>query len=555
MTSEENLPPEENPEPNKLFDRLKIFINNKTLLIVGMAVVVIILLVPIFFFIVSGQKISPKVNKPISNKPFVSTAPYVADQLLVKYKDSYTLDQIMSLKQKLSDIGVISQEKAFDSNDPILRNFYVLKFKQGTDVIKIINSLQGFNEIEWAGPNSITRIQDVPNDQYYSKQWDLMQSDMPDAWTLTHGSNNVKVAVVDSGIDYNHPDLPKGSLMKNGRDFSTCNQYIGKGLNRNCSSPKPQDYDSMDDLGHGTHVAGTIGAVSNNSIGIAGISWNVTLIAVKVVGKSGEGTVVDMINGIQEAVKDGANVINMSISSAQSCAKFNSYGYQAGIDYALSKGVVVVAAAGNGTNDDGIAVDASGQTPASCTGVIAVGATNQSDRRAPFSNFGPIVDILAPGVGIISTFPGGGYAPKSGTSMAAPHVTAVAALLLSLRLGLSPQQVRDCIVDYADTIPDGRRLNAFKTLNACSGLAPITPLPTILSSTPTSTIIPTASPTQTPSSSGAPPQVSLPVNPSSTVQKIPTSTPVKTYTCRERSGTPPSSSAIQIGDLVCTQNP
>lgn len=487
----------------------------KTYLILGLLTFSLLFLIPLFMLIVSTLVPSSiKKNLNESSKKY-TPGPFVADELIVEYKSSYSEEEVKILKKKLDEIGVVSQEKIFKSDNPKLKNFFLLKFKKGSNVKKITEELSNFKEIESVELNYIFETQVTPNDLRFSEQWDLVKVEALRAWDLQKGSNSVKVAVIDTGIDYNHPDLA-GRVVK-GPDYSVCDgTYVEGPSGATCTIPKSPDSDPMDDAGgrmsgHGTHVSGTIGAIVNNGIGIAGLNWNVTLLAVKTQGKNGVSDMPEIVQGIEYAADNGANVINMSLAgrprreeTPEGVCRYMS-SYQRVIDYALSKGVIVAAAAGN----DG--QDTSNYVPASCDGVIAVGASNQSDARSIFggtspfgginsSNYGARVDIAAPGTAILSTWPGGNYASHQGTSMAAPHVAGVAALLFAAKPGLSGAQVKDCLVNGADPIftdrDIGPRLNAYKSLALCLNITPEPPTPT--SSIPTPTTPPGSNPTQTP---------------------------------------------------------
>ncbi len=233
--------------------------------------------------------------------------------------------------------------------------------------------------------------------------WGVDRIDAELVWPLTVASG-VRVAVIDTGIDTTHSDLA-GNVAGGYSAVSYTASY-------------------KDDNGHGTHVAGTVGAL-NNRVGVVGVSPGTSLLGVKVLDSAGRGWVSDIIAGIDWSIANGARVINMSLGGPTYVAAF-----QAAIDRANAAGVVVVAAAGNsGVTDNSI------QYPGAYNGVTAVGATDRTNVIAPFSTRGPQVDLAAPGVGVNSTYwtslRGSGYAELNGTSMAAPHVAGAAALVLS----------------------------------------------------------------------------------------------------------------------------
>lgn len=528
---------DQEPEFLPIQNRISQFFKKK-FMVIGMFILGISLSLLAIFAIsqLSGQGQIPKTSKDIAKKTFAPTAPFVADQLIVKLKDSYTRDEIEKLNKKLTELGVVSQEKAFESEDPLLRNYFILRFKEGTDIEKVGQELINLSDLEVVEPNYLVEIQAIPNDLLYGEMWGLEKILMPQAWDIVNGSSSVVVAVIDTGVDYNHQDFVGRSIIK-GQDFSTCDAFVEDSITgkSHCTSPKLRGSDPMDHQGHGTHVAGIIGATTNNNLGISGIMWNVTLMAVKTIGADprGRGNSQDIIDGIIFAVDNGADVINLSLGTETPCGPGALY--KDVIDYAIGKGAIVVGAAGNGGADH-IGDDVSNYSPASCDNVIAVSSVTQSDMRPVSSNWGQRVDIAAPGADILSTILGNAYGPKSGTSMAAPHVSGVIGLLLAANPGLSQDQVKSCLINSADPITTdeniGPRLNAYNTLTLCTNIASI---PTGTNVTPSPIISPTEQPT------------SEPLTPSPTA--------VKTYTCKEDSrGSTARPGSIKIGSLICEPN-
>jgi type VII secretion-associated serine protease mycosin len=320
-------------------------------------------------------------------------------------------------------------------------------------------------------------------DPYRSQQWDLGKISAGDAWSRSTGAG-VTVAVLDTGVDASHPDLA-GKVLT-GYDVLTGKSEV-----------------STDPVGHGTHVAGTIAAVTGNGVGVASIAPDAKILPIRVLGADGKGYMSATATGIVYAADHGANVINMSLGGpTQAAAVTNA------IAYARSKGVVVVAAAGN-SRADGSPTSWPGADP----GVIGVAATDSADQVAGYSNAGSYVDVAAPGSSIASTYPValGGYAFMSGTSMASPHVAALAALIDAYRPGLSPDQVEKAIESTAvDLGPSGRdndygygRINAVAALTAAAAMSPApatssaTPSPAVTTKAPTTehTTAPTTVPT------------------------------------------------------------
>ena len=269
--------------------------------------------------------------------------------------------------------------------------------------------------------DAVMHAADVPTgtDPYRTQQWDFSKIHVANAWPTSTGAG-VTVAVIDTGVDASHPDLA-GQVLPG---YDVINQTSGTGTDPN---------------GHGTHVAGTIAAVTGNGTGNSAVAPDARILPIRVLDASGSGYMADAATGIVYAADHGANVINMSLGAdTQVDAVTNA------IAYARGKGVVVVAAAGN-ERADGSPIS----YPAADPGVIAVAATDSADKVASYSNQGSYVDVAAPGSSIVSTYPGGGYRTLSGTSMASPHAAAVAALIEAARPGLTPDQVEQAMESTA----------------------------------------------------------------------------------------------------------
>ena len=251
--------------------------------------------------------------------------------------------------------------------------------------------------------------------------WGVDRIDADLSWGTTT-ADNVRVAVVDTGIDLDHPDL-QGNI---------------KGGINTIYSWRTAD----DDNGHGSHVAGIIAAV-NNSIGVVGVGYQIDLYAVKVLNSNGSGYVSDIIEGIQWSVNNGINVINMSLGTTSDIQSFHD-----AVTAAKNAGITVVSAAGNSGPGDNTVI-----YPARYPESIAVSATNSSDGQPSWSSRGPEVDIAAPGNSILSTYRGGGYTTLSGTSMATPHVAGAAAMVLSNHPGFTPSQVQTHLQNNAEVLP------------------------------------------------------------------------------------------------------
>ncbi|QAY66287.1 S8 family peptidase [Paenibacillus protaetiae] len=266
----------------------------------------------------------------------------------------------------------------------------------------------------------------TPNDPLYSQyQWNLPSIEAEKGWKSTKGSDRVIVAVIDTGVQADHPDL-QGKLLK-GTNFVN------------------PDAAPDDDVGHGTHVSGIIGADVNNGEGVAGLSWYNKILPVKVLDSTGAGSTYSVAQGIIWATDHGAKVINMSLGNYAEADFLHD-----AIKYAYERDVVLIAASGNDNTDRP-------GYPAAYPEVFAVAATDAHHQKASFSNYGNYIDVAAPGDSIASTYPGGQYAALSGTSMASPHVAALAGLIRSLNPALTNEQVMDVMRQSAvDIGNDGK---------------------------------------------------------------------------------------------------
>lgn len=374
-----------------------------------------------------------------------------------------------------------------------LRHTRLLKLQTDEQVETALAELSRNPAVESVEPNQPLRLFNVeprfPNDFEFENLYGLHNTGKhvgtpgadikaPEAWTITTGSKNVIVAVIDTGIDYFHEDLRdniwtnQDEIPGNGLDDDR-NGYIDDFYGYDFVT---QDQDPMDDHMHGTHVAGTIGARGDNQIGVVGVCWEVSLMALKAFDERGGGTLAEALEAIDYAIANGARVINASWGVGE-----KSRALEDAMLEAEKNGVLIVAAAGNERTDDPA-------FPASIETVLAVAATDASDFRAGFSNHGNWVDLSAPGADILSTVLDGDYDRSSGTSMAAPHVTGVAALLLSKNPQLSPPELRSILVNTTDFIlADTFRITGSGRLNAYNALRVSAPLP-IASLTPQKTI-------------------------------------------------------------------
>ncbi len=325
-------------------------------------------------------------------------------------------------------------------------------------------------------PNYLVSLDVIPNDPRLNELWGMINTGQtggtPDAdidaelaWNVSTGSPSIVVAVIDTGVDYNHPDLAAniwtnpGEIAGNGIDDDG-NGYVDDVHGYDFYN---SDGDPFDDHGHGTHVAGTIGAIGNNGIGVAGVNWQVKIMALKFLGSSGSGTTANAVLAVDYATMMGARLSNNSWGGGG----YSQELYDA-IARANAANIAFVAAAGNNYGQN---TDVTPHYPSAydLPNIIAVMATDHNDQVAGFSNYGPTtVDLGAPGVDILSTLPGNSYGLLSGTSMATPHVTGTCALILAVNPNIPVSQMKSVLLDATDPIPSlaGKcvsqgRLNAF----------------------------------------------------------------------------------------------
>lgn len=338
---------------------------------------------------------------------------YKEGEAVVRFKDNVNIQEWLKRKPKVK----IRKENGI---------YYVL-VHDSMSTTEFLSLLRSDVHIQTAEPNyTFTKQQaralnTVPNDEFYDPyQWNLSQIKSERGWNITGGTDDVIIAILDTGIDPQHEDL---------------SQKIITGYNAIDGSDRVHD-----GHGHGTHVAGIAAAITNNITGIAGVSWYNPIMPVKVLNDQGEGSLFEVANGIKWATDHGARVINLSLGDAQDSEIL----YEA-ILYAYERDVVLIAAAGN----DNVAQP---MYPAGYEEVMAVSAVDQEQRKAVFSNYGTHIDVSAPGENIPSTFPNNHYVFMSGTSMAAPHVTGLAGLIRSLRPELNNNEVLQLIRETADDL-------------------------------------------------------------------------------------------------------
>jgi subtilisin family serine protease len=381
------------------------------------------------------------------------------------------------LNKTISKLKNISPKRYLPTNLRArgLANVYrVTLFEQSADVINLCAQLQKHPSVEYAEPNFLIKSLLVPDDPYYHSSgtwgqsyddlWGIKKIQCEGAWDVTTGSQDVIVAVVDTGIDYNHEDLVQniwintGEIPDNGIDDDG-NGFIDdiRGYDFCTYGGKPRDNDPMDGRGHGTHCAGTIAAVTDNTMGVAAISWHSKLMAVQGLDETGTGWDTDLAEAVIYAADNGASVINCSWGAEGWDA---SQVMKDAMGHAYDLNCVIVAAAGN------FNAKALMFFPANMKEVITISAFDDNDIRASFSNWGIKIDVAAPGVDILSCLAAGSYYEQhyqssivgekyirlNGTSMAAPHVSGLSALILSNYPEFSNEQVRQVLRISADDV-------------------------------------------------------------------------------------------------------
>jgi subtilisin family serine protease len=421
---------------------------------------------------------------------------YAPGEVIVKYKTGIPESEQQSGLQK-AGLTVIkrSETLGFLRCQLTIAQQIGLQNVTPQQVNSTVQACRAASEVEYAEPNyyfyAIEAIPStnggffsarqnspvIPNDPRFGELWGLNNGndadiDAPEAWATQTGSNDIIVGVIDTGIDYNHEDLKDNIWLNPGES--------GNGKENNGIDDDGNDYkddfrgwdfvfdtnDPADDNDHGTHVAGTIGAIGNNGKGVAGVSWRVKLMALKFLGQDGSGTEVDAAEAIVYATRMGAKILSNSWGGGE-----RSRALEDAIRFAQDHGVLFIAAAGN----DGANTDNSPNYPSNyeVPNVISVASSDRNDNLSGFSNFGRrTVDLAAPGSSILSTRPLNRYQSLSGTSMATPHVSGVAALIWAQYPGLTMHQVMVRLLGAVDRksafvgkMTAGGRLNAANTFS------------------------------------------------------------------------------------------
>ena len=443
----------------------------------------------------------------------------VSDQVIVRYKPGYTDSNF--------DLSIARQGDQKIAEMPSIRG-RVVKLTRNRTVDQAIQDYLRDPNVLYAEPNYYVHALGAPNDPQYPQLWGVQKISAPLAWSVTTGSSSIVVGIVDTGVDYTHPDLV-ANVWSNPGGIGGCaaGTHGYNAIAKTC--------DPLDDNNHGTHVSGTIGAVGNNGVGVVGVNWQTQIMGLKFLDSTGSGTTADAITAIDYAIAAKQAGVNVRVLNNSWGGGGYSQALLDEINKAGANGILFVVAAGNnGTNN---ATTPTYPCNYTASNLLCVAATDSNDALASFSNYGvTTVPVAAPGYNILSTIRGGSYAYYSGTSMATPHVTGAAALILSApgMSSLTPEQLKNQILSNVDPIPSlsgklgtGGRLNVCKAVPGCNGSPSPTSTP-IIQPSPTATLTPT---------------------------RTNTATPTRTFTPTSRPTNTSTPTPIPDGDFVVTANP
>ncbi|MFQ5797155.1 MAG: S8 family serine peptidase [Bacteroidota bacterium] len=413
---------------------------------------------------------------------------YLAGVVLIKLKTfAGTLGKstigVAALDAAMEPYGVRQVRRMFPHHQPSqdrkkvdLSRFVIVEYSSPVDPASLAKELGTNPAVEYAEPKYVSYIEKIPNDSLYWNQWHLPKIQAPEAWDITQGSSDIVIAIVDSGTDWNHPDLSAdiwinpGDTSRDGIDNDN-NGYVDDVVGWDFSGAdfRSPDNDPSPGNPHGTHVAGIASAVTDNALGVAGVGFQCRLMPVKTTSDTPEETLILFgYEGIVYAADNGADVINCSWGSSD----FSQVSRDI-IQYATDKGSLVVGAAGNESSS-------ADHYPSGYPHALSVASVGTTDKKSSFTNFGTGIDVTAPGETILSTVPNRGYqsAGWSGTSMAAPIAAGIAALVKTIHTDWTPDQIGEQVRISADPIDDLNtsfrrqlgfgRVNAFRALTVGS---------------------------------------------------------------------------------------
>jgi subtilisin family serine protease len=421
-------------------------------------------------------------KKPVTSEEIAlsETRNFGSPEVLVKFKSGVSSEAIDALTARLHDRVEDRLENA--------EGWEAIDDLDNADAASIVAQYSQLPEVEYAEPNYEINLEEtnagplvpiLPHDPQFNDQWALANSGQRGgkqgadisatlAWATTTGTDKLVVAVLDTGVDYTHEDLVENMWVRPATMAPYHDNELGTIDDLNGFNAIDSAADPMDDNGHGTHCAGIIGAEGENSIGIAGVNWKVQIMPLKFLNAGGAGSTKDAIEAINYVINRKKAGVNVRIISASWGSTQKSRALGDVIRKAYENDILFVAAAGNSSVDN----DRTPHYPSSYPNVISVAALDRNDQLASFSNFGvKSVMIGAPGVDILSTWLGNEYEEKSGTSMATPVVSGVAALVLAQNPRMSVEDLRKRLMDSTDPIialkgktVTGGRINAAKAL-------------------------------------------------------------------------------------------
>jgi gliding motility-associated-like protein len=432
-------------------------------------------IIPVFFVFIAlalsfdlhGQNISTHVESVSFRK----------DLLYAKIKSNITERQVETYFQKIKDKAFTSGKLFPAHSDKNLSRIYKISIVNSASSMLLLDALQQSSFFEYVEYAPIYTTTLTPNDLHVN-QWHLKKILAEQAWGIRTGNVAIRLAIVDDAVDIQHEDLSSVisyntfEIANNGIDDDLngyVDDYAGWQAYYRKGNPNPP-FVNRHKFTHGTHCAGIAAASTNNNIGIASIGYNISIVAVSCADSTQSGVIAAGYEGIIYAADLGVNVISLSWGGSF----FSNTGQQV-VDYAVNKGIVICAAAGN-DNDN------TPKYPAAYNGVVSVAATDINDKKASFSNFGSWVDISAPGVNIWSSVTGGSnkYDYLSGTSMACPMVAGLCGLMLSQNEKLTPLEIESCLKSTAlnlnannpnyNNMLGAGRINAFKAIQCVSPL-------------------------------------------------------------------------------------
>jgi len=440
---------------------------------------------------------APRAEFPVHDRE-VPDAHREARDILVRFREGVSAERI----------GEITRERNDEVDDQIesVEGLFEINDLDDVDPQEVVAEYAALPEVEYAEANEAIELDPVerfsvpagegataaaepglgeklPNDPMLGDQWALVNRGLRGgrekadigaalAWAKTQGSERVVVAVLDSGVDYTHPDLMENMWLRPGDVAAYQDEHLGTVDDEHGFNAVDNLRDPMDDNGHGTHCAGIVGAVGNNGEGVAGVNWTVEIMPLKFMTSMGTGTTKDAIEAINYVIDRKRAGVNVRVISASWGSTLRSKALEDVIRKAGKEGILFIAASGNSTAD----TDRRPHFPSSYNlpNVISIAALTRKDELAGFSNFGAkSVHVAAPGAEILSTWLNGQYREASGTSMATPVVSGVAALILSVESDLSAEELRSRLLDSVDKldvlsgkVSSGGRINAARAVGA-----------------------------------------------------------------------------------------